>query len=286
MSLAASEKEWGRLQRTQAGLTLAGVATCLVQQRDLPIPFDRLYCGGLYYPGNAELDPASFVRALAATLRDGTQIFEKTSVSSLTESSSSWLISIAGHRVKAESVIVATNAYTPRLLPSIPIVPRRGQVLATSALNRVVCPFPMYANEGYQYWRQTPEGRLIVGGWRNLALDSEIGEEEILHEQIHRRLDVFAQNIIGEQINTEYRWCGIMGFTPDMLPLAGRVASHGNLYIAAGYSGHGVAMAFKCGEDVGKMALGEHVSFPDGFNPARFAPSNEPLGLTPEGGEG
>ena len=42
------------------------------------------------------------------------------------------------------------------------------------------------------------------------------------------------------------------------------------IFIAAGYSGHGVAMAFLCGSLVADMAAGRSPEIPSAFSPARF----------------
>lgn len=269
MSLAASEEEWVRLQATHEALAAANIESCLVERVDLPRPFDRLYYGGIYYPGNAELNPACFVRAVGRIVSDSIAIYEGSPVRTLAFESDHWRLTVGDYALRAQSVILATNAYTMAQLPEIPIVPHRGQVLATGPLPSVVCPFPMYANHGYQYWRQTPGGRLVVGGWRDVDLAGEATCEESLNAAIQTKLDAFVEDFTGSEVPVEYRWAGIMGFTPDKLPLAGRLPEYENLYIAAGYSGHGVSMAFRCGQLVAGTVVGGEPPLP-AFDPARF----------------
>jgi glycine/D-amino acid oxidase-like deaminating enzyme len=270
MSLAVSEQEWERLRSGHTALRKVGIETCLVDRQDLPRPFDDAYLGGLYYPGNAEIQPAAFVRGVAGAVASRVQILERTCVEAVA-CSGSWILRTRSGVVQAESVILATNAYSPRLLPDLSIVPIRGQVLATVPLKPVVVPFPMYADFGYQYWRQTPDGRLVVGGWRNLHLAEETGSEETLHQGIQAELSRFAAWIAGHEMQVELRWAGIMGFTPDLLPLVGAVPGTQGLWMAAGYSGHGVAMAFSCGGCVAGSSTGQEGRIPECFNPERFA---------------
>jgi glycine/D-amino acid oxidase-like deaminating enzyme len=183
---------------------------------------------------------------------------------------SGWNLQTTGGSVRASTVILATNAYTNRFMPNVPIRPVRGQVAATGALNRVVVPIPMGANSGYQYWRQTAEGRLVAGGWRDLDPEAEVGTEEILNQRIQSALDEFCAAVAGPNSVIEHRWAGIMGFTPDMLPLVGPVPGTEGLYMAAGYSGHGVAMALLCGWRLALLAVGEDAHVPACFNPARW----------------
>ncbi|HEY8685289.1 MAG TPA: FAD-dependent oxidoreductase, partial [Chloroflexota bacterium] len=54
MSLAVSDDEVQLLVATADRIAEAGFNACLVAAEDLPRPLDRMYAGGLYYPGNAE----------------------------------------------------------------------------------------------------------------------------------------------------------------------------------------------------------------------------------------
>lgn len=50
-------------------------------------------------------------------------------------------------------------------------------------------------------------------------------------------------------LGLEYAWTGIIGFTPDMVPLVGELPGKEGQFVAAGYCGHG-----KCGEAAGRAA--------------------------------
>jgi len=269
MSLAASEDEVKVLQHTHHALSAAGIATCLASAEQLPRPFDRPYFAGLYYPGNAEMNSGRFVRGVAHALSTRVTFHERTPVDRL-ERNDEWELFTPSGVVHARSVILAANAWTSRLLPDFPIYPTRGQVLATAPLPSVVVPFPMYANHGYQYWRQTADGRLVAGGWRDLDLAGEVGRDEVLHEGIQAALDVFVHRTVGAEATIDYRWSGCMGFTLDHFPVVGPVPGMPDLYVAAGYSGHGVSMAFRCGESVARRIEAQGVEIPRAFCPARF----------------
>lgn len=269
MSLAATEAEWNAMRATLHSLRSAGIEACAVEAQQLPRPFDGLYAGGIYYAGNAEFDPGAFLCGVSIRLSNPVVIHERTPVLSISYDGARVLRTRSGD-VTAGKVLLATNAYTRHFLPSMPIVPRRGQMLATARLPHVVAPFPMYADRGYQYWRQTPDGRLVIGGWRNLDPENEVGEEELLHPDIQAALSRFCLKVLGAEVKIEHRWAGIMGFTPDMFPLVGRVPRERELLIAAGYSGHGVSMAFTCGARAAALALNSDADIPSCFDPARF----------------
>jgi gamma-glutamylputrescine oxidase len=270
MSLAASDAEWQEMKSCLSCLTQAEHSACLVSREELPRPYERMYAGGIYYGGNAEMDPGRFLRGVASLVSGSVAIHERTPVIGLSYDGC-WHLRTPGGVVRAASVLLATNAYTGRFLPAVPIVATRGQVLATDPVSRPVVPFPLYANAGYQYWRQTEEGHVVVGGWRDLDIVTEVGDEERLHTGIQTALDEFSRTIVPEGFSVRHRWAGIMGFTPDMLPLVGPVPGQYGLHVAAGYSGHGVSMAFTCGGRAARQALGESSDVPLCFSPGRYA---------------
>lgn len=269
MSLAVSEAEMELLRACHDGLRESGISAALVHASDLPVPFDRMYGGGLYYPGNGEMNSGAFVRAMGAVLADRISLYERTAVRDMVRADR-WELQTYAGTVRAQAVVLATNAYTSRLLPDVPIAPIRGQVLATLPLSRVVVPFPMYANYGYQYWRQTVEGRLVVGGWRDEDLPGEVGMEERQHDDIQRYLLEFARTVGGPDTEVQYRWSGIMGFTADQFPLVGSVPGRPGLFMSCGYSGHGVSMAFTCGALAARAATGQSPVIPTAFLPERY----------------
>ena len=51
-------------------------------------------------------------------------------------------------------------------------------------------------------------------------------------------------------------WAGLEAFTPDELPLLGPVSGIDGLFVAAGFSGHGFALAPAVGDVLARLALG------------------------------
>jgi glycine/D-amino acid oxidase-like deaminating enzyme len=71
---------------------------------------------------------------------------------------------------------------------------------------------------------------------------------------------------LGVAAPVERRWGGIMGFTPDQLPLLGPVPGRRGTFISAGYSGHGMGFAF-----LAARVLVEHLD-KGGLLPAWLSP--------------
>ena len=129
----------------------------------------------------------------------------------------------ANGSVSAQVAIVCTNAQIANLCPILKnkVDPVRGQMLSTSPVPPIF-PRPIYADHGYDYWRQCPDGRIVLGGWRNLDPDTEVGCDEVLHPDIKGNMEAFLRRFEALQnITIENRWSGIMGFSYDGLPLMG-----------------------------------------------------------------
>lgn len=70
------------------------------------------YQGGLYTPGTAMLQPAGYVRGLAAGLeRDGVAIFETSPVTRFESTGNGWVLHGASGRIRAAKVILANNGH-------------------------------------------------------------------------------------------------------------------------------------------------------------------------------
>jgi len=227
------------------------------------------YGPGLFFPEDGQLHPLELLYVLAETAcHAGARILEGVSVEELRhEHDGSFLIVSPRGRVRAAAVVLALNAYLGSLVPSARafVQPVRGQVLATQPLPEVLRA-PVYAEWGYRYNRQLPDGTLVVGGYRNAAIDEEVGTELVLNERIQALLDEEARRIHPEA-RPRHRWCGIMGMTPDALPVVGPMGD--GLFLVGGFSGHGVALAPILGEYVAQMVLGVRGIVPP-LDPRRF----------------
>jgi len=227
---------------------------------ELPRPLEGRFHGGMRHPGDGSIHPARWVRRLATRAAEaGAVIRERSRVESLDE-------------LDAAHVVIATDGYTQGLVPALDaaIQPTRGQVLATEPLSEVLFPCPVYARHGYDYWQQTPDRRLVIGGRRDKTPDLEHTPVEETTALVQRELDSFVRELLGELPPVAQRWSGIFGTTEDRLPLVGRVPGRDGLWVGAGYSGHGNVMGLACGELVANAILGDPASELELFDPARF----------------
>ena len=80
----------------------------------------------------------------------------------------------------AEQVIVATDGYGHGLVPELAdtIWPTRGQVIVSEPIDRVLYDKPHYARQGFDYWQQLPDGRVLLGGFRDVSILDELTDVE------------------------------------------------------------------------------------------------------------
>ena len=193
----------------------------------------------LHNPEDGEVDPVRLVRGLVAPC--GGAVFEGCRVTALEDSESGVTVHHERGAVLAETVVLATNAWTGELAPSVPIRPVRAQMLATEPCSPAI-ERPVYAEWGHRYWRQRADGRVLVGGFRHRALAEEVGFDTRPTSAVQRHLDTQLVEL-GVTARVSHRWAGTMGFSSDGLPLAGLVPGTKRTHVCAGYTGHGMGFA-------------------------------------------
>lgn len=216
--------------------------------------------GGIFHPPDGSLQPARFVRGLAAlAAAEGVEFREHHRVDSLDE-------------LEAEQVLIATDGSGRGLLPELDdaLWPARGQVITTEPIEQRLFECPHYARHGFDYWQQIPDNRIVLGGFRDFSILTEMTDDETTTSPIQDALDAFLVELLGYLPRVTHRWAGIFGLTQDLIPLVGPVPNRDGVWVAAGYSGHGNVLGFMCGELVAAAMLGGEDALLELFSPARL----------------
>ncbi|MGN6484769.1 MAG: NAD(P)/FAD-dependent oxidoreductase, partial [Thermomicrobiales bacterium] len=132
------------------------------------------------------------------------------------------------------------------LIPDIAgkIVPVRGQVLAYEPIAPVFTTATVAdITSTEEYWQQTPDGSIVIGGCRADAPGGDVGVREMVStpdvtEKIEAVLPRLFPALSG--LKVARRWAGLMAFTADSLPVADAVPSLPNVFMAGGFCGHGM----------------------------------------------
>jgi glycine/D-amino acid oxidase-like deaminating enzyme len=255
LRLAADDDERDALATELEALRAGGFAAEWIDD-----PLEGRFRAAIFHPPDAALQPARLVRRLAVRAAEaGVEIHEHSRVESL-----------AG--LEAEHVLVATDGYPSGLLGELEglIVPTRGQMIATEPLAERVFDCPHYGRHGFDYWQQTPDGRILAGGFRDSALQDEFTTDEVTTPGIQGALETFVARLVGRPLRVDYRWAGLFGLVLDFLPVVGRVPGDERTWVAGGYSGHGNVLGFLCGALVAGAILGRPAPELTLFDPARL----------------
>ena len=174
--------------------------------------------------------------------------------------------------VAAETVIHCTNAYSAYLLPGLDgfMKPRRAQAHSFVPTNSLAADNIInhtmslrYGLHNYFSFIQLKDstGRIILGGpgaWNGAFFTPPVLQEMTTFDDSKYTKEA-AENSLGEFIKMahpnlssgshtanirhgeglDHAWTGILGTTPDMVPLIGSVEGLDGQWVCAGFNGHG-----------------------------------------------
>jgi len=189
--------------------------------------------------------------------------------------------------IKTNFVINAAGIYAPQIGSmvnlSIPIKPRRGQILVTEEIpniikgvlctsNYIACKYDSRIsssndNAGLTI-EPTANGNYLIGATREfVGFNSKV---------THDGIQCIARNLVSlvpgfKNVSTIRYFAGLRPYTDDGLPILGSVESIKGFIMAAGHEGDGVALAPITGKLISELVLKGESSIPlDAFNLARF----------------
>ena len=186
--------------------------------------------------------------------------------------------------ITAPTVILATNGYTSALLPSFAdlIVPVRGEMsalfppkgstLLPNSYGMVAALGQPPNNDDYLAQRPysgvpNPAAHYMFGGGRGAGHLPTIGvsDDSVMDPDSAaylRRALLQVMLLDGEtegvaELKAAAEWTGIMGYSRDNHPWVGKVPGKEGVWLAGGYTGHGMPNGTLCGKTVVEMMLGE-----------------------------
>lgn len=199
-----------------------------------------------------------------------------------------WIVNTSRGLVKCKKVVCATNAYTRTILPEFKqkIIPVKGVVSHIKPVGKDVeinklnynfyHTFPL---EG-DYVTTHSNNSIIAGGGGRTYLpfpnsvdmfnnmdDSYAPKEtiEYFKDYPNKFYPDFAKD---QKFENDYTWAGCMAYSNDDVPYVGDLSDYGrkNVYILAGYTGHGMPRIWSCGEYIADLITGNKASdVPDCF---------------------
>jgi gamma-glutamylputrescine oxidase len=157
---------------------------------------------------------------------------------------------------EARCLIAATNAFAKELLPTLDVVPGRGQVLVTKPISGLKLKGTFHYERGYYYFRNI-ENRVLLGGGRNLDFKGEETTNFGLTQHIQNSLEQLLKEVIlpDTQFEVDQRWSGIMAFGSELEPIIKKVEQ--SVFCAVRCNSMGIALGSLSGEKVADLAMQE-----------------------------
>lgn len=258
-SLASTEVEFNELKNSYELMTSLGINVEVLEKEDIEKRLQaKGFIGGIKYVDDASIHPMKLIERINdINLKDQNfTLLENSEVFGMENLGENKIVRTKKGELSAPIVIMATNGYSPLLHDYFKdkIYPTRGQILATEAVERFM-EGPCYANFVLDYFRQIPSGELVIGGFRQLQKDVEVGYSDETSEVIQKALEEFLVKHVPlvKDSKITHRWSGIMGFSVDGQPMVGAIPTDPQVYFLGGFTAHGLGLAFhsaKCLVDV------------------------------------
>lgn len=255
--LERSTREWQRRGAAVEMLEAQAAAAAIGSELYEAAALDRR--GG-------HINPLAYVRGLGRAAAGTATLCTGVRVGRIERQGRSWRLDTDAGQVTADSVIVATNAYTGRLLPALAgsIVPMRVHGAVTAPVRPSLLATILPDGQPLTDTRRLYSGvRQLPGGRMHVTVDGPaFGRDRppYLHTADRRLAGLFRA--LADPVWEEC-WSGWIALTPEQLP---RVHALGpGLYAGLGYSGRGLAAATMVGRDLARRVCGapdRDVTFP------------------------
>jgi gamma-glutamylputrescine oxidase len=218
------------------------------------------YAAAYLEPRGAALHPLEYCLSLANALsgkRVG--IYCATPVGRWEATADGVVLHTPGGRVKARSLVLATNAYSntsgaTRALERR-VVPVASAVIATEPLpdgvRRRLLPQGEPATDAKRltnYYRVLRDGSFFFGGRGGATSQAS----HRIYERLRRDMIAIFPDLA--DVSVRHQWFGLVAVTLDSLPHIGMLQP--NVHYAMGYNGRGVALAALLGKQLARRCMG------------------------------
>ncbi|MBO6576319.1 MAG: FAD-binding oxidoreductase [Rhodothermales bacterium] len=266
LTVAGDGAEEERLRRSAGRMREDGFAGSFLESDALNARIGSVgFLGGLFTETGGMLDPFELVNQLVA--RSGALVRRNHRAVAVHQGR----VVGDGFEVRADQIVIAAGPWAPDLWPAAAawVEPHRAQMLALKPRVPARIPAPVYSHEGYYYLRSDYDGRVLVGGARHRHRTEEAGFLEGTSVKLQADLEAYAHAHFPSLAGAEVvrRWSGIMGFSPDGLPVVGPVGD--GIWMATGFTGHGMAYGFRAGQLLARGLTGAVDEAGDLFAPDR-----------------
>lgn len=265
------------------GLTNAEMVTREDIVRTVPQLVADDVVGGSLCPTDGFVDPYSVMTGFSKRARErGVKLWLETEVTGidLNRDRVAGVQTSRGY-VSTRSVVNAAGPWAAGVARlagvEIPVEPLRRQIVKTEQFEQLSSRLPMVIDmsSGFHF---RPEGSSFLLAWPDpeqtfgFRTDFDYGFIEKILTRAVSRVPVFAD----AQVNPRRCWAGMYEMTPDHHAIIGRTPGVEGMFLANGFSGHGVMHSPATGKIVSELILKGESSFANAsaLRVERFAEGN------------
>src|SRR5699024_9503340 len=121
-----------------------------------------------------------------------------------------------------------------------------------------------------EYWQQTPDGSIVIGGCRADAPQGDVGVLELRPtNDVTAKIEAVIPRLFPalSDLTVARRWAGPMAFTSDYLPVADAAPEMPGVWIGGGFCGHGMPFGPRVGQLLAEAVVSGET--PEALHPLR-----------------
>lgn len=253
---------------------------------------DNLW-GAAYSPLDGQVNPIALTLGFALGAKThGAQLITGSAVRSIdTAGGRVSAVQTDAVRIETDVVVNAAGAHSPEIGSllglTIPIKPRRGQIIVTEACPPLInhCmisakyivakynpEMAQSSGEGHSI-EQTQNGNFLLGSTREFVGYDQRTTLFALHHIAAKTASIIPAL---KQLHVIRAFAGLRPYTPDGLPILGPVDDVSGFFMASGHEGDGIALSPITGELIAQMIALGRTDFPlEAFYLNRFQAAGE-----------
>jgi len=278
LSLALSDDSLEGMRRDLATMHADGFSGEFVDRKAvqelIATPLGAEINGGIFYPDGGLLHSGRYLAGIAeAARRHGAHVCQA-EVTGLVPGDDGTQVETTAGLIQARRVIVALNAWSEELVPELAglVVPVRGQIIAYDPWSPVFSSgVGASVSATGEYWQQTPDGSIVIGGCRADAPNGDVGVRDMVPTpDVTGAIEAVLPRLFPELsgLKVARRWAGLMAFTSDYLPVADAVPGMPGVWVTGGFCGHGMPFGPRIGQLLAEAAVTG--STPSALTPLRI----------------
>jgi FAD-dependent oxidoreductase domain-containing protein 1 len=244
-----NESNWSKLQRRYEVQRSLGAECELLSVEEIRRLVPELRTddlrGGLFGPRDGYVDPRATLRALRTRAE---------------QLGATYVSGDVGAGEHGPVYVIASGAYSGVVAKAfgvdVPITPVRQQLFRCALPRPWSYEFPVVIDPGGLHWRSSPNNQIVIAKTNhNETPGFRFGcDLDRFHSEL---MPVLSQRVTEfRDLKLDFGWGGLYEMTPDQNGIIDRISDR--LYIAAGFSGHGLMMAAATGKLMSELILSGH----------------------------